>query len=43
MTLYPPFTTCLEKVKRMSDGIGWGFHDHVAGVIEELDDDLGQQ
>lgn len=41
--LYPQFSGRLARVEQMSDGIGWGFHDFVAGLVGELEDELGEQ
>jgi hypothetical protein len=41
--LYPQFSGRLARVEQMSDGIGWGFHDFVAGLVGELEDELGAQ
>lgn len=41
--IYPRFCGRLAEVERMSDGIGWGFHDFVADVVGRLEEDLGRQ
>jgi hypothetical protein len=41
--LYPQFSERLARVEQMSDGIGWGFHDFVAGLVGQLEDELGEQ
>ena len=41
--LYPQFSERLARVEQMSDGIGWGFHDFVAGLVGELENELGDQ
>ena len=41
--MYPPFSERLARVEQMSDGIGWGFHDFVAGLVGQLEDELGEQ
>lgn len=41
--LYPQLRDRMAKVEQMSDGIGWGFHDYIAGAVGELDDELGVQ
>lgn len=41
--LYPRFSGRLARVEQMSEGIGWGFHDFVAGLVGELEDELGEQ
>ncbi len=40
--LYPKFRERLAKVEQVTDGIGWGFHDFVAGVVGQLEDELGE-
>ena len=39
--LYPKFRDRLASVEQMTDGIGWGFHDSVAGVVGQLEEELG--
>jgi len=39
--LYPQFSDRLAKVEQMTDGIGWGFHDFVANIVEQLEEELG--
>jgi len=39
--LYPQFRNRLAKVERMTDGIGWGFHDFVGDVVGQLEEELG--
>ena len=39
--MYPQFSERLASVEQMTDGIGWGFHDFVAGVVGQLEDELG--
>ena len=41
--LYPQFSERLARVEQMSDGIGWGFHDFVASLVGQLEDELGEQ
>ena len=41
--IYPQFSGRLAKVRQMSDGIGWGFHDFVADVIGGLEEDPGHR
>jgi hypothetical protein len=36
--LYPQFSKRLAKVERLTNGIGWGFHDFVADVVADLAD-----
>lgn len=33
----------LNAVAGKADGIGWGYGDHITGVVGELEDELGQQ
>ena len=40
--LYPPFSERLAKVEQMTNGIGWGFHDFIADVVGQLEDELGE-
>ena len=39
--MYPQFRSRLARVEQMTDGIGWGFHDFVGGVVEQLEVELG--
>jgi hypothetical protein len=39
--LYPQFSERLARVEQITDGIGWGFHDHIADVVGQLEDELG--
>ncbi len=39
--IYPQFRDRLARVEQMTKGIGWGFHDFVAEVVEELEEELG--
>ncbi len=39
--LYPPFAERLAKVEQLTDGIGWGFHDFIADVVGQLEEELG--
>ena len=41
--IYPMFSDRLAKVEKMTEGIGWGFHDFVADVIGPLQEELGGQ
>lgn len=41
--IFPRFSGRLAEVERMSDGIGWGFHDFVADVVGRLEEDLGHR
>ncbi len=38
--LYPLFAERLAKVEQLTDGIGWGFHDFIADVVGQLEDEL---
>ena len=40
--MYPQFSELLARVEQMAEGIGWGFHDFVAGVFWQLEDELAQ-
>jgi hypothetical protein len=39
--LYPQFNKRLARAEKMTDGIGWGFHDFVAEVVGQLEVELG--
>ena len=39
--IYPQFRDRLAKVEQMTEGIGWGFHDFVEDVVEQLSEELG--
>ena len=39
--LYPQFRDRLASVEQMADGIGWGFHDFIAGIVGQLEEELG--
>jgi hypothetical protein len=39
--LYPLFSERLNAVEQLTDGIGWGFHDFVADVVCQLENDVG--
>ena len=41
--IFPKFSDRLAKVEKMTEGIGWGFHDFVADVIGRLQEELGGQ
>ena len=43
LDIYPKFSDRLAKVEKMTEGIGWGFHDFVADVIGRLQEELGGQ
>jgi len=38
--LYPQFAERLAIVEQMSDCVGWGFHDFIADVVGQLDEEL---
>lgn len=40
--LYPKFRERLANVEKLTDGIGWGFHDAVADTVGELENELGR-
>jgi hypothetical protein len=40
--LYPKFRDRLARVEQMTDGIGWGFHDFVAGVVGQLEEEFAE-
>ena len=39
--MYPQFRDRLARVEQITDGIGWGFHDFVADVVCQLEEELG--
>jgi hypothetical protein len=39
--LYPQFSERLARVEHISEDIGWGFHDHIADVVGQLENELG--
>jgi hypothetical protein len=39
--MYPQFRERLASVEQMTDGIGWGFHDFIADVVGQLEEELG--
>jgi hypothetical protein len=41
--LHPSFSERLVKVEKMTEGIGWGFHDFIADVVGRLEDEIGKQ
>lgn len=41
--LYPQFRDRLARVEKMTDGIGWGFHDFVGDVVGQLEEELGRR
>ncbi len=38
--LYPQFRERLVNVKRLTENIGWGFHDFIVDVVGQLEVDL---
>jgi hypothetical protein len=40
--IYPQFRDRLAEVEQASDGMGWGFHDFIAEVVWQLEDELGE-
>ena len=41
--IYPQFRERLARVEQMTDGIGWGFHDYIGDVVEQLEEELDDQ
>jgi hypothetical protein len=41
--MYPLFSERLARVEQMTDGIGWGFHDYIGDVVEQLEEELGDR
>lgn len=41
--LYPQFRDRLTNVEQITHGIGWGFHDFIADVVGQLEEELGGQ
>ena len=39
--MYPLFADRLARVEQMADGIGWGFHDYIADLVGQLEEELG--
>jgi hypothetical protein len=39
--IYPQFRDRLARVEQITTGIGWGFHDFVGDVVEQLEEELG--
>ena len=39
--LYPQFRNRLANVAQMTKGMGWGFHDFIADVVGQLEEELG--
>lgn len=40
--IYPRFSERLGKVEKMTNGIGWGFHDFIADVVGQLENELNE-
>ncbi|HLG17047.1 MAG TPA: hypothetical protein VJH03_21480 [Blastocatellia bacterium] len=38
--MYPQFSERLARVEQMTEGIGWGFHDFIADVVWQLEEEL---
>jgi hypothetical protein len=41
--VYPQLSERLARVEQITDGIGWGFHDHIGDVVARLEEKLGDQ
>jgi hypothetical protein len=41
--MYPQLSERLARVEEITDGIGWGFHDHIGDVVGQLEEELGNQ
>jgi hypothetical protein len=41
--MYPQFSERLARVEQMTNGIGWGFHDYIGDVVEQLEEELGNR
>jgi len=41
--MYPQLRDRLTRVERMTDGIGWGFHDFIGDVVRQLEKKLGNR
>lgn len=39
--MYPELSERLTRVEQITDGIGWGFHDHIGDVVWQLEEELG--
>jgi hypothetical protein len=39
--LYPQLSGRLARVEQITDGIGWGFHDYIADVVAQLEEEFG--
>jgi hypothetical protein len=40
--LFPSFSERLTKVEQMTGNIGWGFHDFIADVVRQPEDEPGE-
>jgi hypothetical protein len=41
--IYPQFQGRLARLEKLTDGIGWGFHDFIGEVVGELEEDLSRR
>ena len=41
--MYAQFSERLARVERLTDGVGWGFHDYIGDVVWQLEEELGDQ
>jgi hypothetical protein len=41
--VYPQLSERLARVERITDGIGWGFHDYIGDVVGWLEEELDDQ
>jgi hypothetical protein len=41
--LYPQFRERLARVEQMTEDIGWGFHDYIEDVVDQLEEELGDR
>ena|SRR5437879_5975870 len=41
--MYLQLSERLARVEQITDGIGWGFHDHIGDVVARLEEELGDQ
>ena len=41
--LYPQLSERLARVEQITDGVGWGFHDHIGDVVWQLEEEQGDQ
>ena len=40
--IYPQFSQRLARVEQMTSDIGWGFHDYIEDVVDQLEEELGE-